>query len=1676
MGTLQFKNNASTTLSGSINNSQTSVTVVNSGNFPVLTAGDYFYATMYELSGSTEINIEIIKVTGTSGNIWTIERGQDGTTSRSRDGITTCYVELRLTAASAQQMVQRDNNLSDLSNAATARTNLGLGSLATQSASSVAITGGTISGVTIAGIDSSTTIQDNVDSTKKVAFEVSGVATGVTRTLSVPNASGTIALTSDLTAGYQPLDSDLTAIAALAANGLIARTGTGTVAVRSITQPAAGITVTNGDGVSGNPTLALANDLAGVEALASTGFVRRTAADTWSASAIVDGDLPSALTGKTYNALTLTAAATGFSVAGGTTSKTLTVSNSLTLAGTDGTTITFPATSGTLPLNNQTFFLGTTSIAINRTTGAISLTGVSIDGSAGSATSATSATTATNLASGVLGSLPYQSAAATTALLAPNTTTTRNFLRMTGTGAAGAAPAWDTVTKTDVGLSNVENTAVSTWAGSTNITTLGTVATGTWNATAIGIAKGGTGQTTAVAAFDALSPATTLGDLIYHDGTDNVRLAGNTVAGRRFLRQTGNGTTSAAPAWDSLQDADVPSALTGKTYNALTLTAAATGFTIAGGTTSKTLTVSNTLTLAGTDASTLNIGAGGTLGSAAFTASTAYAPAAGSSSVVTVGTVTSGTWQGSAIGISYGGTGATSKAAGFNALSPVTTLGDLIYGDGANSNTRLAGNTTTSKRFLTQTGTGTVSAAPGWNAIVDGDLPSALTGKTYNGLTLTANATGFQVAGGTTSKTLAVSNNLTLSGTDGSTLNIGGGGTLGSAAYTASTAYQPIDADLTAIAALTGTSGFLKTNGAGTWSVDTATYLTGNQSITVSGDASGAGATAISLTLASVGTAGTYRSVTTDAKGRVTAGTNPTTLAGYGITDAQPLDADLTAIAALTGTSGFLKTNGAGTWSVDTATYLTGNQSITVSGDASGTGATAISLTLANSGVTAGTYNNVATEVRPFTVDAKGRVTGIGTAVTIAPAFSSITSKPTTISGYGITDAYTKTEVDSLVTGLDFKASVRVATTANITLSATQTIDGVAVIAGDRVLVKNQSTGSQNGIYVVAAGAWARSADANVSAEVTAGMYVFVEEGTANADSGWVLTTNAPITLDTTALTFTQFNGLGQITAGAGLTKTGNTLDVATASSARIVVNADSIDLATAGTAGTYRSVTTDAYGRVTAGTNPTTLSGYGITDAQPLDADLTAIAALTGTSGFLKTNGAGTWSVDTATYLTGNQSITLSGDATGSGSTAITVTLNTVPVGKGGTGATTLTGLVKGNGTSAFTAAVAGTDYVSPAGLTAFTGSSNIATVGTITNALYRHKPATNVNLFAEDGGGFYSDYTVQDDGTTYIARKIGGSTVTLQSGASDVLTASSSGVEILGTGRRIIGDFSNGTLASRLSFQTSTTNGTTAVTAIANGSGAASYYVAFAGSDPANAAYGWLSATTSGMDIYSDKTGTGSVQPIRLLTGGSVRFQVGTSGQLGVGGANYGTSGQVLTSQGSGAAPQWAAPSGGAWTPITTINASAASTVDFTGLTSTYDVYAIEVIKATGALSAASLQLRVSSNGGTSYDSGITDYRYVNNRGVNNAMTNSGSTASSVIIGSGLSAGVVSGWIYVFGPTDSGFATSVIAQTTDSATPATTMASGRREAAQADNAIRLLPNTGTVTGTFRLYGIKNS
>lgn len=130
-------------------------------------------------------------------------------------------------------------------------------------------------------------------------------------------------------------------------------------------------------------------------------------------------------------------------------------------------------------------------------------------------------------------------------------------------------------------------------------------------------------------------------------------------------------------------------------------------------------------------------------------------------------------------------------------------------------------------------------------------------------------------------------------------------------------------------------------------------------------------------------------------------------------------------------------------------------------------------------------------------------------------------------------NSYSKEDIDTLLQGLKPKQSVKAATTANITLSGTQSIDTISVIAGDRVLVKNQTSAAQNGIYIVAAGAWTRSLDANSAMELI-GASVFVEQGTTNSDTMWVQTTDN-ITLDTTSLTWVKFAGNGAFQASSAI-------------------------------------------------------------------------------------------------------------------------------------------------------------------------------------------------------------------------------------------------------------------------------------------------------------------------------------------------------------------------------------------------------------------------------------------------------------------------------------------------------------------------------------------------------------
>lgn len=159
-------------------------------------------------------------------------------------------------------------------------------------------------------------------------------------------------------------------------------------------------------------------------------------------------------------------------------------------------------------------------------------------------------------------------------------------------------------------------------------------------------------------------------------------------------------------------------------------------------------------------------------------------------------------------------------------------------------------------------------------------------------------------------------------------------------------------------------------------------------------------------------------------------------------------------------------------------------------------------------------------------------------------------------------DAATKAYADAAAAGIDAKASCRVGTTGNISLTGLQTVDGVALSAGDRVLVNAQTNASENGIYVAAVGAWPRATDCDSSAEYTSQAFVFIEEGTTLGGSQWKVSTTGTIVVGTTNVTWAQFSATASFTAGDGLVQVGNTISVGAGTGISVAGSAVSVDTA----------------------------------------------------------------------------------------------------------------------------------------------------------------------------------------------------------------------------------------------------------------------------------------------------------------------------------------------------------------------------------------------------------------------------------------------------------------------------------------------------------------------------------
>ena len=415
-------------------------------------------------------------------------------------------------------------------------------------------------------------------------------------------------------------------------------------------------------------------------------------------------------------------------------------------------------------------------------------------------------------------------------------------------------------------------------------------------------------------------------------------------------------------------------------------------------------------------------------------------------------------------------------------------------------------------------------------------------------------------------------------------------------------------------------SKLVKRDGSGNFSAGTITAnLTGNAStastaaawttgrtITIDGDVDGSasgvdgsGDVTITTALDATGvSAGSYGSstaipnITVDAKGRITAastssittsftltdGSNSETIAGGNtltVTAGEGIDAvvgstDTLTISAEDATSSNKGiASFGGDFSVSSGAVSLANNSITIGSDAVALGATRTDI----NGLTSLDVDNLTLDANAITsTDSNGNIelSPNGTGTVVVPASYEARA------GFSSQSLVNKAYVDSVTSGLSVKTPVKVATTGNLnatynngagTLTANSnfalSVDGVTVSVNDRILVKDQSTAAQNGFYKVtatgsgsAAFVLTRTPDADAASELVAGAFAFVEEGTANADNGYVLSTDGAVTLGTTAINFEQFSGAGQISAGEGLSKTGNALSLNVDDSS-IEINAD---------------------------------------------------------------------------------------------------------------------------------------------------------------------------------------------------------------------------------------------------------------------------------------------------------------------------------------------------------------------------------------------------------------------------------------------------------------------------------------------------------------------------------------
>jgi len=535
--------------------------------------------------------------------------------------------------------------------------------------------------------------------------------------------------------------------------------------------------------------------------------------------------------------------------------------------------------------------------------------------------------------------------------------------------------------------------------------------------------------------------------------------------------------------------------------------------------------------------------------------------------------------------------------------------------------------------------------------------------------------------------------------------------------------------------------------------------------------------------------------------------------------------------------------------------------------------------------------------------------TTIGLVTPSSGVFTSISTVTGTISTTpsNPTDLVNKNYVDMFVQGYAIKAECQVASTGNLTLSGLQTIDGYTTLANDRVLVKNQSTSSQNGIYVASSGAWSRSSDANTWNSLISA-FTFIQNGSTQQNSGWVCTITSGGTLGTTPVTWSQLASAASYFAGTGLTLSSYTFSITPVGTAGTYGSASTVPVFVTNASGQVTSVTNTSISIAPSQINATipnsgltnssiTINGTGISLGG--SATITAVNpnALTIGTGLSGTS----YNGSTAITIANTGVLSFSGGTTGfTPNTATTgaVTLSgTLNVANGGTGATTLTGYVYGNGTSAMTASttIPNTSITGLGTMSTQNANSVAITGGTING--------TSIGATTRSTGDF----------TTLSANTVTSTTPVLSFNASNSI-ASFGSTTANSYNQLVIQNLSNSTNSS--------TN-----YVISNNLGTDSTYYGEFGMNSSS----YSSSTPS--DFFSINNGvyfSGHDADISVGSGNGYKlyFTWGTSGQsahvinatgalgfstnLGTtptlsGTTGFGTSGQALITSGSGSAPSW-------------------------------------------------------------------------------------------------------------------------------------------------------------------------